>query len=367
MGIFSGLQTTKPAPHAAVGAAVGAAGNPNVGNFMTYMTGYDRLQAINIPTVSRARDLICSMIGALTIKQYTWQWNAAEQEYEKVYLPDDVWFDQPDPNVTRNFILSWTADDMIFYGRAFWVVTKRFGNGFPAEFTWIPAADVQTRDQAGPQWFGPSKQITFNGLDLNPADVVQFLSPVQGLLSMGARSLRTARHLDESADRFSRNQIPSGILRQVDGEPMSSEELANMAAAFADAREANAIAALNQFVNFEPQYVDPSKMQSVESREYQALEMARLANIPPYLVGVNTSSMTYANAQQARQDLYLFGAKALIDAIEQTLSMNNVTPRGRYIELDVKAYLVENDMSEGDGNAAPEPSDRPSEGDMNDD
>jgi hypothetical protein len=365
MGIFSGLQTAKPAPHAAIGAAVGAAGNPNVGNFMTYMTGFDRLQAINIPTIGRARDLICSMIGALTIKQYSWQWDQAEQEYTKVYMPDDVWFDQPDPNVTRNFILSWTADDMIFYGRAFWVVTKRFGNGFPAEFTWIPAADVQTRDQAGPQWFGPSKQITFNGLDLNPADVIQFLSPIQGLLSMGARSIRTARNLDESAERFAKNQIPSGVLKQVDGEPMSSEELANMAAAFAEAREANAIAALNQFVSFEPQYVDPSKMQSVESREHQALEMARLANIPPYLVGVNTSSMTYANAQQARQDLYLFGAKPFIDAMEQTLSMNNVTPRGRYIELDVKAYLEENDLAEGDGNAAPEPSARPNE--MSDD
>jgi hypothetical protein len=321
---------------------------------MTYMTGFDRLQAINIPTISRARDLICSMVGALTIKQYSWQWNATEQEYEKTYLPDDVWFDQPDPNVTRNFILSWTTDDLIFYGRAFWVVTKRFGNGFPAEFTWIPAADVQTRDQAGPQWFGPSRQVTFNGLDLDTRDVIQFISPIQGLLSMGARAIRTARNLDESAERFARNQIPSGILKQTDGEPMSSEELANMAAAFADAREANAIAALNQFVSFEPQYVDPSKMQSVESREHQALEMARIANIPPYLVGINTSSMTYANAQQARQDLYLFGAKPFVDAIEQTLSMNNVTPRGRYIELDVKSYLEENDMAGDEGNAAPE-------------
>lgn len=354
MGIFSGLQTSKIAPHAAVGAAVGAAGNPNVGNFMTYMTGFDRLQAINIPTISRARDLICSMVGALTIKQYSWQWDATEQEYEKMYLPDDIWFDQPDPNVTRNFILSWTTDDLIFYGRAFWVVTKRFGNGFPAEFTWIPAADVQTRDQAGPQWFGPSRQVTFNGLDLDTRDVIQFISPIQGLLSMGARAIRTARNLDESAERFARNQIPSGVLRQVDGEPMSSEELANMAAAFADAREANAIAALNQFVTFEPQYIDPSKMQSVESREHQALEMARIANIPPYLVGINTSSMTYANAQQARQDLYLFGAKPFVDAIEQTLSMNNVTPRGRYIELDVKSYLEENDMAGDEGNAAPE-------------
>ena len=63
--------------------------------------------------------------------------------------------------------------------------------------------------------------------------------------------------------------------------------------------------------------------------------------------------MTYQNAQQARQDLYLFGAKPFIDCIEQTLSMNNVTPRGRYIYLDIDAYLEEADMSSESDNAAP--------------
>lgn len=49
--------------------------------------------------------------------------------------------------------------------------------------------------------------------------------------------------------------------------------------------------------------------------------------------------MTYQNAQQARQDLYLFGTKAIIDVIEQFFSLDNVLPRGRYVEMDVAAYL----------------------------
>ena len=102
--------------------------------------------------------------------------------------------------------------------------------------------------------------------------------------------------------------------------------------------------------------MDPSKLQLTEARTYQALEMARLANIPPYMVGAPTGGgMTYQNSQQARQDLYLFGAKPYIDCIEATLSMNNVTPRGRYIYLDVEYYLEEaNSVPEG-GNAAPSP------------
>jgi len=79
-----------------------------------------------------------------------------------------------------------------------------------------------------------------------------------------------------------------------------------------------------------------------------ALEMARLANIPPYLVGVSVPGYVYQNAQQAREDLYLFGAKPLISAIEETLSMNSIIPRGRQVELDVKSYLYENGMGNGE-------------------
>jgi HK97 family phage portal protein len=352
MAVFSLKRSVPNVSKAQVAAA--AAGNPLVGNFINYTSSYERQAAIQIPTISRARDLICGMVGCLPIRQYSKQW--INDDYEDIDLPDDTWFAQPDPNVTRNFMLSWTTDDLLFTGRAFWVVTSRFGNGFPATFTWIPSADVQTLDQAGPMWYGPSKQIVFQGLTLDPNDVVQFISPIQGLLTMGARAIRTNLNLDNSAERFARNQTPAGVLKQTEGEPLSAEELSELAAGFAAARNNNAIAALNQYVDWKESYMDPSKLQLVEARTYQALEMARVANIPPYLVGAPTGSgMTYQNALQARQDLYLFGAKPYIDCIEQTLSMNNVTPRGRYIYLDVDYYLEEaNSVPESD-NAAPTP------------
>ena len=80
-----------------------------------------------------------------------------------------------------------------------------------------------------------------------------------------------------------------------------------------------------------------------DQRKYQALEMARLCNIPAYLVSAPTegASMTYQNAQQARQDLYLFGARIYLDVIEQTLSMDNILPRGRYVEFNMEDYASE--------------------------
>ena len=342
-------------PKAAVGAARYANGNGSnlgagmVDKFVFYTASPSVEAALSIPTVSRARDLIASMIGCLTFKQYSTQWNG---EYmERIYLPPDTWFSHPDPNVTRNFIMANTASDLMMFGRAFWVITERLGNGFPSAFTWIPAQNVYTLDQTGPQWFGPSDQITFQGAPLATKDVVQFLSPNGGLIYQGQMAITTALRLQRAAERFATNEIPSGYLKQTGGEPMTSQDLADMAAAFAAARQQSTVAALNEYVDYKETSHKPDDLQLVQSREFMALEMARLANIPAYLVGVSVPGYTYQNAEQAREDLYLFGAKPLIECIEQTLSMNSIIPRGRYVELDVRGYLAENGMADTDSDA----------------
>lgn len=346
MALFN--RKTTDAPKAAVGAARGfGPGNLNPGasmvdKFVFYTADPNVEAALQIPTVSRARDLICSMVGCLTLRQYTLQWNG--ERMERIYLPPDTWTMQPDPNVTRNFIFANTASDLLMFGRAFWVITERLGNGFPSAFTWLPAQNVYTLDQSGPQWFGPSNEITFQGAPLDSKDVVQFLSPNGGIIYQGVSAISTTLRLQRSAERFSTAEIPSGYLRQVGGEPMSAQDLADMAAAFAAARQQSTVAALNEYVEYKETSHKPDDLQLNQSREFQALEMARLANIPPYLVGVSVPGYTYQNADSARYDLYQFAAKPLIECIEQTLSMNNILPRGRYVEFDVSAYLYENGM-----------------------
>ena len=307
-------------------------------NYETYSTSVSRERAMSVPTVSRARDLIGSLIGAGEIQQHAVQFDG--NGTVDVPLPAESWMYRPDPAVTRNFLLSWTFDDLFFYGRAFWGVTARYANGFPSAFTWLPAADVQTRDQAGPLWYGPSQSVTFNGTEIPARDLVQFLSPIQSVLTMGARAIQTAIRLDSAADRFASNEIPAGWLKQTSGEPMSATELADLASAWSEARATNSIAALNDSVDWVESSQDPSKLQLSDARNFQSLALANIANIPAYLVGAPTGSgMTYQNAEQARQDLWLFAARPYIDAIEQTLSGDNVIPRGRYIKLDVASFL----------------------------
>jgi hypothetical protein len=343
MGIFR--RTVPPAFATAEIKAQAGASMSGINEVYTYTIGTAEQKALQLPTISRARDLIASMIGCLDLVQYRLQWDPAEQEYEKVYIEGESWFTRPDPKVTRNFIMSNTFSDLFFHGRAFWYITSRYNTGYPASFQWLPAANVSTLDQAGPQYFTISDEVEFNGVELPQENVVQFLSPIMGMIYTGQIAMDTAYKLDTAARRFAVNSIPSGYLQQRGGEPMTAEELGELAAGWAAARRNNSIGALNEFVEWKEFAADPSKLQLVEARQYQALELARLANIPPYLVGAPTGTgMTYQNALQARQDLYLFGAKPYIDCIQETLSGDTIIPRGRHIEFDLDDYLGDNDM-----------------------
>jgi phage portal protein BeeE len=128
-------------------------------------------------------------------------------------------------------------------------------------------------------------------------------------------------------------------LRQKSGEPLSAEEMADMAQAFDSHRRNDATCMVNEHTEVIINDATPDKMLLIEAATFQALEMARLANVPPYLVGVSTGAYSYQSSEQARHDLYTFGVKPYADCITQTLSGDNVLPRGTYVKFDSEEYL----------------------------
>jgi len=317
--------------------SVNNGGAQMIGQYYSYTDGLARDRAVSVTAVSRSRDLMASVIGCMNLKMYNEIWNG--NEMEKVPLAPRTWLRKIDPALPNSFILSWTFDDLFFYGRAFWYITSRTADGYPASFTRLPAAMVQTLDQSGPVWFAPSKEIIFQGGSLDPNDVVQFLSPIQGIVYMSEKAIATALQLEAARFRNSSSAIPAGILRQTGGEPLSAQELADLAAAFNAARATNQTAALNEFVTYTETLTSPDKMLLIESAEFQAMEMARLCNCPPYLLGLSVGSYSYQSSAEARMDLWTFGVRAYADCIAGTLSQNNVLPNGTYVEFDVEDYL----------------------------
>ena len=318
-----------------------------IGQYYTYREGELRAAAVSIPALSRSRDLLASVIGCMPLRMYNEVWNENEEEMERKYIAPRSWLRRPDPTVNYNFLMSWTFDDLYFFGRAFWYITSRTADGYPASFTRLPAGSVTTTDQSGPVWFAPSSQVYFQGGEIDPANLVQFLSPTQGMVYSSQAAIETALKIQEARNRNASSSIPAGILRQTGGEPLSAQELADLAAAFNAARATNQTAALNEYLSYEPTTMSPDKMLLIESANYSALETGgRIGNVPPYLLGISTGSYAYTSSQNARMDLLFFGVKLYADAIAETLSMNNILPNGTFVSFDYESYLEENYLAD---------------------
>ena len=344
MGLFSKRETKAQIAPVEIKAAVGGY-NPNmsgislIGQYYTYQEGEARNRAMQVPAISRARDLHANVISAMPLKMYRERWNEESAEMEEEYLAPRSWLRRPDPAISYETLMAWTFDDLFFFGRAFWYVTSRTTDGYPATFTRLPTGSITTPDQQGPVWYAPSNELYFNGEALDPVNVIQFIGSVQGVIYSSEQAIATALRIEDARLRNAANAIPTGILRQTGGEPLSAQELADLSAAFNAARMSNQTAALNEYLTYEPTTATPDKMLLIESAQFSALQMAQICNIPPYLLGVPTGSYAYTNSRESRWDLSLFGTKGYAEVIASTLSANNVLPNGTFVEFDFEEYI----------------------------
>ncbi len=334
-------------PQVTKAAAVGSSyytqnqGVNMIGQYYTYVEGELRDRAIQVPAISRARDLHASVLSAMPLKMYRERWNDQTRDMEDEQIAPRSWLRRPDPSITYETLMAWTFDDLFFFGRAFWYITSRTQDGFPASFTRLPAGSITTQDQSGPVWYAPSNEVYFQGGAIDPVNLVQFISSTQGVIYSSEQAITTALKIEDARLRNASSSIPSGILRQVGGEPLSAQELADLSAAFNAARASNQTAALNEFLTYEATSATPDKMLLIESAQFSALQMAQICNIPPYLLGVPTGSYAYTNSQESRWDLWIYGTKMYAEVIAGTLSGNNILPNGTYIEFDTDDYLGE--------------------------
>lgn len=264
-------------------------------------------------------------------------WNG--DEMEEVPQAPRSWLARLDKGAPNSFTLSWLADDLLFFGRGFLYVTDRYADGFPKNFTRMPAQLVTTRDQPGPVFYGPSKEVMFNGSPVRYEDVIQFLSPSQGLIYTTPKAIETALKLEQARYRNALTSIPSVVLRQTGGEPLSGQELADLAAAFDRARINNQTAAVNEFIEVKESFATPDKMMLNESVEYTSKDLCRAIGVPVYLLGIETGSYSYTNSASAREDLLMFGMRPIMSCLTDTLSSDNVLPHGTGVRFKIDDYL----------------------------
>ena len=346
MGLFDrkvNKAAISPAPAKAAAAGANSYANPNsavnvFNQYYSWREGEARNQLMTIPAVSRCRDLLASVIGCMPLRAYNMSWDG--ERMVKNYIAPRSWMRQPDPQNTYAHFFSWVFDDLYMFGRSIIHITSRTADGFPASFQRLPVGSITTTDQTGPVWFAPSNQVYFNGVELDTRDLLQILSPTTGLVYTSVSAVETALKIEAARNRNASSLQPAVTLRQVGGEPMSPQELSDLAAAYDSARYASATSAVNEFVEVIPNNATPDKMLLIDAAEYQAKEIARIANVPAYLVSVSIGNYSYVSSSEASRDLYTFGVKPYIDCIQETLSADNILPRGTGVMFDIESYLA---------------------------
>lgn len=289
-----------------------------------------RAEALSLSVVNRARDLVCGVLSTLPLVRVR----------DRAGVVEDLgagWLDRPDPTRTRGAFVADLVDDLFFHGQALARVTARYVDGWPAALQYVPWVEVTQDPDAGDWVWRPPAGTQIR---IRETDAVRFESPLTGVLEHPS-ALVIARRLDRSAFRFSSSTVPMGWLRQTGGEPLTSDEMAAQAQAFAQARDTDAIAFLNEWLEYHEASIDPSRLQLVEARSYQDAAVARVCNVPNFTVGVAVpgDSMTYKTSQSARLDLIDFALAPFVACLEQTLSGPDVTPNGTRVQVDLEPFL----------------------------
>jgi hypothetical protein len=348
MGIFNRTQSKAAiSPPPKVAAAIGAPAGAQVGDFYTYTQGQLFDRAVSVPTIQRSLQLIASVIGSMRLCMYNEIWNETKRESERIRIAPRSWLSKINPNTTNNFMLSWTVSDIFMYGKAFWFISSRSADGFPASFSRLPAAMITSTDQTQYIWFSKANNLYFNGTQIDVNDVVQFVGGSVGLVYASQRTIATSIKLEEARYRNSSSAIPAGVLEvQAGSESLSPVELADLAASFNQARMTNQTAALSPEIRYKETLTSPDKMLLIDSATFQSMELSRATGVPAYLLNLSVGSYAYTNSVEARQDLWTFGCKQIAECITQTLSMNQITPQGTYIEFDIDDFIDGDIMKE---------------------
>lgn len=323
---------------------------------LTLMTGggeieprISRAQALQVPAVLRARNLICGTLSTLPIHHHG---------PDKRVVPWPL-IDHPDPEIPQSVMWALTYEDLLFESVAWWRVTRRDRRGWPVEALHVPHSSVTvsggpyppSQAQITPDLpFGRTGQVYIDGIPVDDIDIIRFDSPNPPLLRHGARAIRTGLRLEQATRMYAETPMPLSHFESKEGaDPLSMapgsaddgtdrSEVDAALDAWEAARKKRSTAYIAALTLVKDQW-DPKQLQLVEARDQAAKDIAVAAGLNPEDVGVSTTSRTYQNIEQSRQDMKAFTLGAYVQAVQERLSMRDVSPRGFKARIDWGGFL----------------------------
>jgi HK97 family phage portal protein len=293
-----------------------------------------KAQALQVPSIKRAKDIICSTVASLPLEQYEKSTGAHIEAPRVIH--------QPDPTVPGSAMYALTAADLFFYGNAYWQVTEAYAatdGGRVRSATYIPY------DWVAPQYaadgltiigyYVNGKSVPMSGL----GSLVVFYGLNEGLLFTAGKTIRAALALETAAEQYAKEPAPMMVLK-TNGTNLSAERMKALKETWTTLRQSkNSTAILNADIDLQSFGFDPKTIQLNEARQYIALELSRACGIPAHFLGAEVTTMTYSNTLQERRALVDFSLRPLLTAIEQRLSFQDFVPATTSIRFDLDDFL----------------------------
>lgn len=296
-----------------------------------------RTEALSVAPVLRARNLICG-ISTLPLIQYDAEWNR-----ERLPLLEQI-----DPDVPNVVTLAQTVEDLLFEGISWWRITAWDSADYPIYARHLDHASVSMQPPGGhspaylPGGYDPREAaIWYDGERITADRLIRFDSPNPGLLVTAGRSIRRAVLLDTTSALYADNPRPLDYFSPAEGadpaDDITIQELLNSWASWRKTRTTGYVPAA---VKYNPVDVpSPADMQLAEQQRQAYLSIANATGLDPEDLGISTTSRTYQNATDRRQDRVNDTYSPYMAAITDRLSMPDVTKRGRLVRFDLDDYL----------------------------
>lgn len=299
-----------------------------------------RSEAMSVPGIARAASLIKGIVASTPLELYR------ESTGEKI--EGAAWIKQPSPAQPRAVTLAWTVDSLIFYGQAFWQVTSvsEF-DGRPLSFEWVPNTrvtfDTDLYTEFIAQYYVNGNPVPMSGL----GSLITFQSlGDEGVLIRGGRTIRAAVDLEKATAIAVATPMPTGVIKNSGADVSDAEALAILNS-FERSRKNRSTAYMTSTLDYQSTQFSPKDMTYTESSQFMATQIARMMNVPAwYLSAEMNNSMTYANVLDERKQFVDLSLRPYFCAIEDRLSMDDITPRGNVLKFAIDDTFLRSDAIE---------------------
>jgi HK97 family phage portal protein len=298
----------------------------------------DRFTALQVPSVVRCRNLICGVISSIDLELYKKSTGAE--------LESPLWLEQPDLRQPRSVTIAMTVESLLLYSVSYWRVTSLYADdGRPSGFEWVSNSRVTvTTNKFGDQveyYSVNGERAPMSGI----GSLVTFQSLLPGVLETGARTIQSALDVQKAASVAAATPMATTVIKN-SGADLPEAQVSGILAAWKAARASRSTAYLTSTLDVQNIGFSPKDMLYNEASQYLATEIARLMNVPAYYISADmNNSMTYQNILDGRKEFVAYSLQPFISAIENRLSMDDITAHGNVVRFALDETFLRADTA----------------------